>query len=70
MNLIQRIFSCRSTEECAKAIAMFLVELLIMILIIRFLWNTSLVKHISVLRPATTLMDTLLLAISLQIIRG
>jgi len=70
MNAIQRLLNCKTPAECAQNLVWFLIGLLINILIIRFLWNTALVKHISVLKPATTLFDTLLLALSLSLIGG
>jgi hypothetical protein len=33
-------------------------------------WNRSLVKHITVLKPINTLLDAFILALSLQIVRG
>jgi hypothetical protein len=48
----------------------FLIVMLINVLIIRFLWNTVLVKHIKVLAPVNSLFDTFLLAIALTILRG
>lgn len=70
MSIIQKLFGCRSTGECIEALVMFLVVLLVNILIVRFLWNTALVKHITVLKPATTLLDTFLLALSLSLVLG
>ena len=59
--------ACKDTGDCIQALIMFLIVLLVNIIIVRFLWNTALVKHISVLRPATTLLDTLLLSIALSL---
>jgi hypothetical protein len=53
-----------------EALVMFLIGLLINILIIRFLWNTALVKHITILKPASSLLDTLLLAVSMSLVLG
>jgi hypothetical protein len=66
--MIDAIMSCKTTGDCLKALIMFCIVLLVNILIVRFLWNTALVKHITVLRPATTLLDTLLLAVALSLI--
>ncbi len=69
MNAVQRLLNCKTPAQCLESLVWFAINLLIMILIIRFLWNTSLVKHITILKPATSLLDTLLLALSLSLIR-
>jgi hypothetical protein len=69
MNAVQRLLQCKTPAECAEKLVFLLIGLLINILIIRFLWNTSLVKHISILKPATTLLDTFLLALALTLVR-
>ena len=51
-------------------LVVFLIVLLINVLVIRFLWNTSLVKHITILKPVETLLDTLLLSLALTIFQG
>ena len=51
-------------------IVMFLIVLLISTILLRFLWNTTLVPHITVLKPIKTLLDAFLLSFGLIIIRG
>jgi len=54
-----------------NALSLFLVLLitfLVNLVFVRFLWNNSLVKHVTILRPTTTLFETFLLALSLTII--
>ena len=70
MNVIQNLLGCRTPGECVQALVKFLIMLLINVLIIRFLWNTALVKHITILKPASTLVDTLLLAVSMSLVLG
>jgi hypothetical protein len=70
MNAIQNLLNCRTPGQCVETLVKFLIALLINILIIRFLWNTALVKHITVLKPASTLLDTLLLAVSMSLVLG
>ena len=65
--MLKKLMACKDTGDCIQALIMFLIVLLVNIIIVRFLWNTALVKHISVLRPATTLLDTLLLSIALSL---
>ena len=68
--MIKDLANCKTPGDCFQTLVMFLIVLLINILIIRFLWNTSLVKHITILKPATTLLDTLLLAVALTMLRN
>ncbi len=45
-----------------------LIAFLVNLIFVRYLWNNSLVKHVTILRPTTTLFETFLLALSLTII--
>ena len=47
----------------------FIISVLIITVIIKFLWNNSLVKHISVLKPVKNLQQALLLAVSISAFR-
>ena len=58
------ILQSRSQKEIIYNLIVFLIYILIMTLVLRFLWNKSLVKHISVLRPVDTLFQTFLLAVA------
>jgi hypothetical protein len=54
-----------------KGLVMFLtfaIVYVINLLFVRFLWNNALVKHVTILRPATTMLDTFLLALALTIV--
>ena len=68
--MISDFMNIKTTGDFIKVFITFLIVLLINVLIIRFLWNTVLVKHITVLRPADTLLDTFLLAIALSLFGG
>ena len=63
------ILQSRSKKEMIYNLAVFLIYILIMTLVLRFLWNKSLVKHISVLKSVDTLPQTLLLAISIAMFK-
>ena len=68
--MISDFVSVKDASSFLKVFVVFLIVMLINVLIIRFLWNTVLVKHIKVLAPVNTLFDTFLLAIALTILRG
>jgi hypothetical protein len=66
--MIKDFLNIKSASGFLQTLVVFLIVLLINVLIVRFLWNTALVKHITILRPATTLLDTLILSIALSLI--
>lgn len=68
--MISDFINIKSSTGFIKWLVIFLLVLFINMFIVRFLWNTVLVKHITVLRPVQTLFDTLLLAIALTMFSG
>lgn len=63
------ILQSRSQKELIYNVITFLIYVVIMTIVLRFLWNKSLVKHISVLKTVDTLPQTLLLAIALALFK-
>lgn len=63
------ILQSRSQKEFIYNLVVFLIYIVIMTIVLRFLWNKSLVKHISVLKSVDTLPQTLLLAIALAMFK-
>jgi hypothetical protein len=63
------ILQSRSKKELIYNLIVFAIYILIMTLVLRFLWNKSLVKHISVLKTVDTLPQTLLLAIAIAMFK-
>jgi hypothetical protein len=49
---------------------MFVLSILISTFILRLVWNTSLVKHISVLKPINSMLDAFILSVSIRVISG
>ncbi len=68
--MIKDIVNIQDPSSFVSVLLTFLVVLLINVLIVRFLWNTVLVKHVKILAPVDTLLDTLLLAIALSMFSG
>ena len=68
--MISDFVNIKSVSDFVQWLVVFLLVLLIYVLIIRFLWNTVLVKHITIFKPVETLLDTLLLAIALTLVSG
>ncbi len=68
--MIQEVSKARTKKEILIEILTFVLTLLVSTFILRVVWNKSLVKHISVLKPIATLLDAFILALSLQVVRG
>jgi hypothetical protein len=68
--MISDFVSIKNTGDFLKWLVVFLIVLLINVLVVRFLWNTVLVKHISIFKPVSSLLDTLLLSIALTMFQG
>jgi len=51
-------------------IVLYTIIIVLSTVLLRYLWNESLVKHITVLKPIKTMLDALLLSIGLMVIRG
>lgn len=68
--MIQDFVNIKNITGFTQWLIIFALVLFINIFVVRFLWNTVLVKHITVLRPVQTMLDTLLLAIALTMFNG
>ncbi len=68
--MIKDIMKAKNNREAFMEILTFILSILVSTFILRFTWNYSLSKHISVLKPIKTFLDALLLSISIQVIRG
>ena len=68
--MIQDFLNVKDAASFAKALIVFFILIVINMFVVRFLWNTSLVKYITILKPVDTLFDTFLLSIALTIVQG
>lgn len=59
----------RNRQELIYNFIVFLIFLTLMTVILRFLWNGTLVKHITVLKPVETLTQTFLLALGISLFK-
>ena len=58
------ILQSRSQKEVLYNLIVFAIYIIILTILLRFLWNQSLVKHITVLKPVDTLWHTFLLSVA------
>jgi|UniRef100_A0AAU7YNM8 hypothetical protein len=68
--MIKDITKARTKRQIIEEILIFVLTVLVSTFILRFTWNNSLSKHISVLKPIRSFFDALLLSISIQVFRG
>ena len=63
------ILSSRSAGELLTQLIIFFLYVVILTFVLRFLWNTVLVDHITILRKVDTLLNTFLLALGIAMFR-
>jgi Na+/H+-dicarboxylate symporter len=68
--MIQEVTKAKTRSDALMEFLVFVLTILISTFLLRVVWNRSLVKHISVLKPINTMLDAFILALSLQIVRG
>jgi len=68
--MIQEVAKSKTRSEALTEFLTFVLIVLISTFILRLVWNRSLVKHISILKPINTLLDAFILSLSLQVVRG
>ena len=68
--MIKEVVQTRRPIDALTEILLFVLVILVSTFVLRFTWNNSLVKHITVLKPLNTFLDAFLLSISLAAIRG
>jgi len=68
--MIQEITKAETKSDVVTEFLTFLLMLLISTFLLRIVWNRSLVKHITVLKPINTMLDAFVLALSMAVVRG
>jgi hypothetical protein len=68
--MIQEVTKAQNKSDALTEMLIFVLITLISTFLLRLVWNRSLVKHITVLKPIGTLLDAFILALSLQVVRG
>jgi ABC-type Fe3+ transport system permease subunit len=58
------ILQSRTQKEMIYNLIVFTIYIVILTIVLRFLWNQSLVKHISILKPLDSLWHTFLLSVA------
>jgi hypothetical protein len=70
MQVVDKVAKSQNKSDMLMEFLIFVLSILISTFVIRFAWNRSLVKHITILKPISTMFDAFILALSLSIIRA
>ena len=70
MQLIDRVAKSETESDMLTELLLFILNILIATFVLRFAWNRSLVKHITIFKPIETMLDAFILALSLSIVRA
>jgi hypothetical protein len=68
--MLKDIVNAKKMNDVLTEILIFVLAILVSTFVLRFAWNQSLVKHITVLKPLNTFLDAFILSLSIAIIRG
>ena len=68
--MIQGLVNARKTQDAITELLTFVLVILISTFVLRFLWNQSLVKLITVLKKLDTFLDAFMLSLALAVVRG
>ncbi len=70
MQVLNRVAKSQTKSDMLTELLLFILNILIATFVLRYAWNRSLVKHITILKPINTMLDAFILALSLSIIRA
>ena len=68
--MLRDLANAKKMNEAMTEILVFLLSILISTFVLRFAWNKSLVKHITVLKPINTFLDAFILSLAVSVVRG
>ena len=68
--MFKEIVKAENKSDMITEALVFLLNILIGTFLLRVFWNRSLVKHITVLKPISTLFDAFVLSVSIAAVRG
>lgn len=68
--MLRDLANAKKLNQVFTEILVFILSILISTFVLRFAWNQSLVKHITVLKPISTFTDAFILSLAISVIRG
>jgi vacuolar-type H+-ATPase subunit I/STV1 len=64
------IFRARTRQELIKEILFFIIYVVLLMFILRYLWNNALVKYTTVLKPVDSLFHMFILALAIGMFKA
>ena len=68
--MFNNLIKSENRTDVVRQLLIFVLSILISTFILRLVWNASLVKHITLLKPINSMLDAFILSISLRVIAG
>ena len=68
--MLRDLANAKKLNQVFTEILVFILSILISTFVLRFAWNQSLVKHITVLKPISTFTDAFILSLAISVVRG
>jgi hypothetical protein len=68
--MLRDLANAKKLNQVFTEILVFILSILISTFVLRFAWNKSLVKHITVLKPISTFTDAFILSLAMTVVRG
>ena len=68
--MLRDLANAKKMKTVVREILLFVLAILISTFVLRFAWNQSLVKHITVLKPISTFTDAFILSLAMTVVRG
>lgn len=68
--MLRDLANAKKMNEAVTEILVFILSILISTFVLRFAWNKSLVKHVTVLKPINTFLDAFILSLAISVVRG
>ena len=68
--MLRDLANAKKLNQFFTEILVFILSILISTFVLRFSWNQSLVKHITVLKPISTFTDAFILSLAMAVVRG
>jgi len=66
---MKAVLESRTRQDALYNLLVFIAFTIIMTFFMRFLWNGTLVKHISILKPVDTLLQTFMLSLGIALFK-
>lgn len=67
--MFSQLFRSKDQKDFSKRLITFLLFIMLLTFLLRFLWNQALVPHINILMPVDSLWNTFLLALGISMFR-